>query len=253
MNDISNENLGGEGAHYFDIEMPDTDSAIQGASSVESTFSNAEGSEVYGLTQEEWDKYRQAVTYLLKHGLIYEDENPDLFKSVSQNRELASSTYKQFFLELKHDLIGGFYILLQEDTELPHASLISRKSLSLQDSVILVYLRKFYLAQDIAGVTQPKIDVDTLVAGVKAILPKSNSESIDERRVRSALKNFIDKRFIRKVRGDDDAFQITPVLRYVVTASEMEHIIEQLKKLAIDRGLDLVAGQDIVEGDDSDE
>lgn len=220
---------------YFDL--PVEDNPIGDDSTGDQHRDEQEFHDEEVLTQDQHNEIRQAKAWMLKNTLVYKEEHPIIFKTISLHEDNVRDYFSETFLTLKHDTVGEFYILIPEDTETPHVSLIPRKALTLQDSIVLVFLRKFHLDQDIAGISHPKIHIDDVFSGVQALLPESNSRSADMKRVRNAMQNFITRRFVKRVRGDDDSFIITPVLRYILDADEMLHILNSLRVMAHTEGV----------------
>ncbi|MOA16066.1 hypothetical protein D3C78_1362600 [compost metagenome] len=65
-------------------------------------------------------------------------------------------------------------------------------------------------------------------------LPLSNSTRGDRRALSGALTQMKDKRLISAVRGDDERFEITPVIRYVVNADFLGRLLAEYERLAMD-------------------
>ena len=53
-----------------------------------------------------------------------------------------------------------------------------------------------------------------------------------QRQLNGALNNMKERRILAAVRGEDDRYEITPVIRYVVNAAFLEHMLTEYTKLA---------------------
>lgn len=68
-------------------------------------------------------------------------------------------------------------------------------------------------------------------------LPLTYSTRSDRRALSGSLALMKDKRLISTVRGDDERFEITSVIRYVVNADFLGRLLAEYERLAADAGV----------------
>jgi len=187
---------------------------------------------------------RRALVSLLKQGVVLASQKSFLFEAVcryqSQLRQHLSDMYLSLFLDEK----GGLAFIRQKSEEAIEdgeeaVSLISRRTLSLYDTLLLLVLRKHYQERESAGEQRIIIDAERIEAYLSPFLPLSNNDRADRRKLDIALKKMIEKRILGAVRGDDNRFEITPVIRYVVNAEFLEHLLKEYRRLAEEAALSL--------------
>ena len=64
-----------------------------------------------------------------------------------------------------------------------------------------------------------------------AVYPR-NHDKADRRKLMASIKRCIDKKIVSPVRTSEDRYEITPVIRYVVSADFLETMLVEYKALA---------------------
>lgn len=184
---------------------------------------------------------RRALVLLLRHGVVMADTKRLAFEALCRHEALIAEHLGNMFMHMLLDHKAGIAILLQQEAseqEVDEADegsrLINKRTLSLYDTLLLLVLRKYYQERETAGEQKIIIDIERIEALMTPFLPLSNSTRGDRRALSGALTQMKDKRLISAVRGDDERFEITPVIRYVVNADFLGRLLVEYERLAMD-------------------
>ncbi|MGD7037126.1 DUF4194 domain-containing protein [Methylotuvimicrobium buryatense] len=216
-------------------------SEVSNAQQTDESLALEEQSEAGGETEADSGRLpseaRRALVGLLRHGVIMADNKRLQFEALCRYRAPIEAHLADMYLRLLLDEQAGLAILLQqeveeldEDDEI--SSLIVRRTLTLYDTLLLLVLRKHYQERQNAGEQRVIIDIDRVDVALRPFLPLTNSSRSDRRQLSGALKIMKDRKILAAVRGDEERFEITPVIRYVVNAAFLEQMLEEYLKLA---------------------
>ncbi len=201
---------------------------------------------------------RRALVGLLRQGVVLASQKANVFDVICRYQDAVRGHLADLYLKLVLDQRTGVAFVAaldEEDGEQDEeaVSLISRRTLTLYDTLLLLILRKHFQERETAGEQRIVIDIEKIEANLTPFLPLTNSSRADRRKLDSALKKMAEKHILGPVRGSDDRFEITPIIRYVVNAGFLESMLEEYKRLAFDAGLTTTALPDAAElnaGDD---
>jgi hypothetical protein len=181
---------------------------------------------------------RRALIALMRHGVVMAENKRLLFEALCRYRAGIQEHLADMNLRLLLDEKAGIAILLAQggdddgDEDEEGASLISRRTLSLYDTLLLLVLRKHYQEREAAGEQRVIIDTERIEIALRPFLPLTNSSRSDLRQLNGALNNMKDRRILAAVRGEDGRYEITPVIRYVVNAAFLEQMLDEYTHLA---------------------
>ncbi|HED32788.1 MAG TPA: DUF4194 domain-containing protein [Gammaproteobacteria bacterium] len=185
---------------------------------------------------------RRALVSLLKYGVVLAVQKARLFEVVCQYQSTIRSHLADVYFKLVLDEKTGVAFIAQvdesddeEDTDT--VSLITRRTLSLYDTLLLLVLRKHYQERENSGEQRIIIDIERIEANLTPFLPLTNSMKSDRRKLIAALKKMLEKRILSIIRGSSDRFEITPIIRYVVSAAFLEKMLDEYQRLAGEAGL----------------
>lgn len=184
---------------------------------------------------------RRALVGLLRHGVIMGASKRLLFDTLCRYQSQIQGHLADMYLRMLLDEQAGLAILLQQDVENADdeeeiSSLISRRTLTLYDTLLLLVLRKHYQEREAAGEQRVIIDIERIEVALRPFLPLTNSSRSDRRQLSGALKNMKDRRILSAVRGEEERLEITPLIRYVVNAAFLEKMLDEYLKLAAQTG-----------------
>lgn len=183
---------------------------------------------------------RRALVLLLRQGVVMADSKRLAFEALCRHEVLIAEHLGNMFMRMLLDMKAGIAILLQQeaeeqDEEADEASrLINKRTLSLYDTLLLLVLRKHYQERETAGEQKIIIDIERIETLMTPFLPLTYSSRSERRTLNGSLTLFKEKRLISAVRGDDERFEITPVIRYVVNADFLERLLKEYERLAGD-------------------
>ncbi len=185
---------------------------------------------------------RRALVSLLKHGVVLAAQKSKLFEAICRYQSAVRDHLADVYLKLVLDEKTGvaFVAGLDEsdaDDEKEGVSLITRRTLSLYDTLLLLVLRKHYQERESVGEQRIIIDIERIEASLTPFLPLTNSMKADRRKLVAALNKMLEKRLLTKVRGSNDRLEITPIIRYVVNAEFLEKMLKEYQDLALQAGL----------------
>lgn len=192
---------------------------------------------------------RRALVYLLRQGVIFSSRKAKLFQSICRQQPAVRRHLAEVYLKLVLDERAGiaFVATLQkeEDAELDDfadneiVSLISTRTLSLYDTLLLLVLRKHYQDRETTGEQLIVIDRERVESYLTPFLPLTNSTKADRRKLGPALERMVKKKILRKIRGSKDRYEITPVIRYVVSAEFLENMLGEYLRIAKENSIDV--------------
>lgn len=196
---------------------------------------------------------RKALVSLLKHGVILAFQKNHLFAVICRYQNSIRRHLSEVFLQLVLDEKAGvaFIASYQSEYQLSAieendtssdedtASLITRRTLSLYDTLLLLVLRKHYQDREAVGEQKIIIDVERIESYLTPFLSLTNSTRSDRRKLNAALQKMVAKKILASIRGSDDRFEITPIIRYVVNAEFLETMLNEYGKIARETGVAL--------------
>jgi hypothetical protein len=185
---------------------------------------------------------RRALVVLLRLGVVMVESKRLVFESLCRHEKLIGDHLNNMYLSMLLDQKAGLAILLQQEVvdqenEEEGSRLINKRTLTLYESLLLLVLRRYYQEREAAGEQKIVIDVDRIEALLTPFLSLTNSSRGDKRVLNGALTLMKEKRLISQVRGDEERFEITPVIRYVVNADFLERLLAEYQRLASDTSI----------------
>jgi hypothetical protein len=112
------------------------------------------------------------------------------------------------------------------------ATLIPKRTLSLFDTLILLVLRKHYQDRESAGEQKITIDIERLESYLTPFLPITDHASKDRKKLLVRVKEMVKRKVLSTIRGEEDRYEITPIIRYVVNAGFLETMLAEYTALA---------------------
>jgi hypothetical protein len=186
---------------------------------------------------------KRALVSLLRHGVILASDRNKLYEALCRYQNKIRHFLADIYLQLVLDEKAGvaFVASIEEDDDCLEEgeeviSLINKRTLSLYDTLVLLILRKHYQERETAGEQRIIIDADKVESHLTPFLPLINSERKARTHLMATLGRCKDKRILNVVRGSEERFEITPVIRYVIDAAFLEKLLAQYLKLAAQNG-----------------
>ena len=195
---------------------------------------------------------RRVLVHLMRQGSVMASQKPKLFELLCRHesaiRKHLSEVYLQLVLDQKMGVafvasadyqndIGDINVESdsenQDDLELDESTtLIPKRTLSLYDTLILLVLRKHYQDRESAGEQKITIDIERLESYLTPFLPITDHASKDRKKLLARVKEMVKRKVLSTIRGAEDRYEITPIIRYVVSASFLESMLAEYALLA---------------------
>lgn len=189
---------------------------------------------------------RRALVSLLRLGVILSSRKSKLFESICRYQADIRRHFSDMYLKLVLDEKMGVAFVssvdeedaantefqVGDEKEEAAVSLITRRTLSLYDTLLLLILRKHYQERETSGEQKVVIDVERVESNLTPFLPLTNSSKGDRKKLHAALQKMVEKRILSAVRGSEDRFEITPIIRYIVNAEFLESMLAEYNVLA---------------------
>lgn len=191
---------------------------------------------------------KKTLVYLMRQGVILQSQKPQVFANVLQYQEMIARHLSEVYLSLIVDERQGVLFVARGDyqetqdeqnnaddemsDEEDISSLISRRTISIYDSLLLLILRKYYQERENAGEQQIVIDVDKLEGLFLPFSPLTNYETKERNKLINKLKSFAKSyKILQSIRNSDERFEITPMIRYVVNADFLNAMLSEYEAL----------------------
>ncbi len=173
-----------------------------------------------------------ALIALLK-GVMYRDNDLSAWQALLELQARVRDHVSVLGLELVLDEGEGCAYLRQRapaagEPELPR--LVPRRQLSYPVSLLLALLRKKLVELDATGgETRLILSRDEIVEALRLFLPESANEVRFVERVDGHINRIIDMGFIRRLRGQDDQYEVRRILKTYVDAQWLSELDRKLK------------------------
>ena len=170
------------------------------------------------------------LIHLLK-GVLYRDGSEPVWQQLLDQQHAVAEHAGVLGLKLVVDEAEGHAFLRQadssDDDHLPR--LVMRRQLSYPVSLLLALLRK-KMAEHDAGGQDPRLVLtrDEIVDLIRLFLPDSANEAKLIDRVGMDINKLVELGFLRRMRGQDNAFEIRRILKAFVDAQWLAEFSERL-------------------------
>lgn len=195
---------------------------------------------------------RRVLVHLMRQGSVMASQKPKLFELLCRHEPAIRKHLSEVYLRLVLDQKMGVAFVAsadyqndisdinvepgaenQDDPELDESTtLIPKRTLSLYDTLILLVLRKHYQDRESAGEQKITIDIERLESYLTPFLPITDHASKDRKKLLARVKEMVKRKVLSTIRGAEDRYEITPIIRYVVSASFLESMLAEYTLLA---------------------
>ncbi len=171
------------------------------------------------------------LIHLLK-GVLYRDSNAQLWQQLLDQQHAVADYASVLGLEMIVDEAEGHAFLRQitdADELLPR--LVVRRQLSFPVSLLLALLRK-KLAEHDAGGQDPRLVLsrDEIVDLIRLFLPDSANEARLIDRVGMDINKLVELGFLRRMRGQNELFEVRRILKAHVDAQWLAEFDQRLSE-----------------------
>lgn len=173
------------------------------------------------------------VLITLMKGVTYQEDNPALWQSLLNLQGRVREYAALLGLEMILDEAEGYAYLRQRasvvdgDQDLPR--LVPRRQLSYPVSLLLALLRKRLAEFDaMSGDTRLILSRDDIVDIMRVFLPDTANEARLIDRIDGYINRVLELGFLRKLRGQDDRFEVRRILKAFVDAQWLKEFDQRL-------------------------
>ncbi len=234
-------------SHFPSSPSPDLEKGTDSNSDEEAVAIDAPGGDSDGGLELPHEA-RRVLVYLMRQGAVIGTQKPKVFESLcryeSQIRRHLAEVYLRLILDEK---AGVAFVALNETDEDDISidgepvSLISKRTLSLYDTLLLLVLRRHYQERESAGEQKITVDLERVESYLTPFLPLTNHAKADRKKLNGAVQKLTQKKILAAARGAEDRYEITPIIRYVVDAAFLESMLNEYLRLAEEENLEVDA------------
>ena len=172
--------------------------------------------------------FSRACVALLK-GVVCRSSQENLWQDILEQRNALKDYLSRLGLVLYLDEMDEYaYLRQSDDEEVPR--LIPRYPLSYGLSMLLIILRKQLGEYDAMNGDQRLIVAkDDMVLKMKAFFPAMTNEIKFQQEVERHLRRAEEMGFLQKLSGQEDSYEVRPLLRSFVNASWLQEFSERLQ------------------------
>jgi hypothetical protein len=175
-----------------------------------------------------------AIVVPLLKGVIYQEDNPGLWSALLNLQSRLRDYVAVLGLELLFDEAEGYAFLRakpesedEQSVKLPR--LVARRQLSFPVSLLLALLRKKLAEFDASGgETRLILSLDEVVELIRIFLPAGSNEARFIDQIDSHLNKIIELGFVRRLRGQEQVFEVRRILKAFVDAQWLSEFDRRL-------------------------
>lgn len=183
----------------------------------------------------------RAASIVLIHlfkGVLYQDQQPESWRDLLQNRAAVTDYVAAVGLQLLMDEPEGYAFLRQrpesgdgeEGTE-PLPRLIQRRALSYPVSLLCVLLRKKLVELDAAGgETRLILSREQIVEMLRVFLGERSSEARLVDQIDSHIARVVEFGFLRRLKKDEEQFEVRRIIKALVDGDWLADIDRKLEE-----------------------
>ena len=172
------------------------------------------------------------VLLALMKGVTYQENDPVLWQSLLKLQARVREYVAVLGMELLVDEAEGYAYLRQRpsregEPDLPR--LVPRRQLGYAVSLLLALLRKKLAEFDaLSGDTRLILGRDDMVGLMRLFLPESGNEAKLVDRIDRHIEKVVEMGFLRRLRGQEDRFEVRRILKAFVDAQWLNEFDQRL-------------------------
>jgi len=178
---------------------------------------------------------RRALCQLLAGPSIDAQRHGALWPALLRHEEDIRRVLCELFLSLVIDREGGVAFTRQADTaELESPTLLRSAPLTFLESVLLLFLRQRLAEADTRG-ERAVVEDAQLVEAVSIYQRQLSTDRAGfDRRVLAAIAKLRDNQLLSRLRGSEDRYEVSPVLKLLFSAEEVQALSQAYRELRED-------------------
>jgi hypothetical protein len=172
------------------------------------------------------------VLIALFKGVLYQDTSPELWQALLELQHRVRDHAAVFGLELVLDEAEGYAYLRQRPAEEGEAELprlVQRRQLGFSVSLLLALLRKKLVEHDAGGNDARLIlSREQIVDLIRVFMPSDTNEARLVDRLDTDVNRIVELGFLRRLRGQQDQFEVRRILKAFVDAQWLSELDQRL-------------------------
>ena len=173
---------------------------------------------------------RRLLLRLLRGPYLRAEEHPNLWAALARNEPVVRTRLADLYLELVTDLDGGVAFVRNLEVE-DAPKVVRAHPLTALDTVLVLFLRRRLLAETSGGRTfVGRDDIEDQLRGFQS-LESTNKKAFDDR-ITASINKMKANSLLLGITGDEDRWEISPVLALVFGADEVAAVTADLERLA---------------------
>jgi hypothetical protein len=174
---------------------------------------------------------RRALLELIKGPYLSGAKAPALWSALLVDETVLRSRLHELFLELVLDRVGEFAFVRNVSTEeLATPRTVRTASLSFLDTAMLLVLRQMLLSRE--GDGRVIVGKEEVFEQLRVYRTADRDESDFDRRLSSSWTNMKNKLRVIHQAGTEDRAEISPVLRLIVDAEQINALSGEYRRIA---------------------
>jgi hypothetical protein len=178
--------------------------------------------------------YSHILIALLK-GIVYSN-NEEIWNELlkPQNEADVKRYFADIDLQLVLDKSEGYAYLRQrpnEGSDDEGPKLIDRRQLNFHVSLLCLLLRKHLVENDREGdYSKATLTKDQILQLLKPFYKESSNEAAQQRQMEAAINRVIDEGFLRKMKTEDEQYEINRIIKAFINADEVKDSLERIQQ-----------------------
>ncbi len=184
---------------------------------------------------------RRALVQLLLGPSLDGRRHSKLWPVLARDEAVLRSRLSELFLDLVVDRDQQVAFTRQAQTgDLEAPVLLRRSPLTLIDSVLLIFLRRRLTQADAHG-ERATVDTDEIAEHLVVYERAANTDHAGfNKKVQASVEKMKKNNVLQKIRGSENRFEVSPTLRLLFSAEEIQGLTHQYQAMASGAG-DMVA------------
>ncbi|MEJ7646178.1 MAG: DUF4194 domain-containing protein [Chryseolinea sp.] len=180
--------------------------------------------------------YSHILIALLK-GIVY-SQNEEVWNDLlrPENENDVKRYFADINLQLIVDKAEGYAYLKQreaEDESEDVPRLIDRRQLNFHVSLLCLLLRKHLIENDREGESSKAILTrEEIHQLVRPFYKETSNEASQQKQIDAALKRVIEEGFLRKMKTEDEQYEINRIIKAFINADTIKDSLERLQQYA---------------------
>lgn len=181
---------------------------------------------------------RRALVQLLSGPYVDARRHSKLWPVLVRDEEALRSRLSELFLDLVIDHDQQVAFTRQADVgDLEAPVLLRRMQLTFMDSVLLLYLR-LQLTQADAHGERATVDTEQILQSLTVYEHAANTDHAGfNKRIQAAIEKMKKNNILQKLRGSENRFEVSPTLKLLFSAEEVQALTRAYEALAADGGI----------------